>query len=860
MSKLVDKERLARLAKALDSRMKAAVKDEADRAAAAELRIEGKADANAAAIAAINNEQTGLLKQAKDYADGKDTAINAKVEQTAYDAKIKLLDEKDADLAQDIADALADIKTIQGQLGDGDFTGIHNAVNQAVQRLDAKDVELAAAAKAAQDDVDALEPKVAALEEKVGKDVDGENPATGLFLEVDEAMAKAVEAAQAVVTEKGRAEGQEAAIRQEMATEAARVNKKIADDIAAESALRVAEEQRIEGLVNKEVQAREAAVAGLKKTHDDEMDAVDAKIAALELAVNGGEGEGQDSIEDKIAAAQAAAEAKAAQLDTALENKLQANIDKKVAQADYNTKVQELAQEDARIAGLVDAEAQAARAAEEQLGEDIDAEEQARIAADSALETRIKANEDKLAVVQGNEAQEGSIAKAEKDAKDYADQKIAELVDSAPDAMNTLNELAEAIKAHGNEYSAYITTVNGQIATAKQEAINAAGLAANNKDAALHTTISAEIDADVKAEADRAKGEEQKIRGEFVAADTALEEKVNQKIADDVAAAIAQEVKDRNAAIKVADDRAKEEEADIRADFAAADTQVLIDAKAYADQEVGKEKSRAEKAEQGLQAAIDKLNGADDAEGSVAKAVKDAVNVENQRAVARENAIESAYKAADQGLAGRIADLEEMMGVGGEEADKSALEKIREDIAALKQEDKDLAAEDQRLAGEIAKKVAQADYNAKVKELGNADVALGNRIAVFEVGGDQDVAAKEVRLAAAEGEIDALQQFMNGHSHAKLEADILANKNAIDKEVKTDRDAAIAAAIAPYAKSDDVKLMLGNVVNSLAISVSEDNKLVLKLGGVDGIALHETKLDMATDADIDAIIAGLDAE
>ena len=208
-----------------------------------------------------------------------------------------------------------------------------------------------------QDDVDALEPKVAALEGKVGNDVDGDNAATGLFLEVDQAMAKAVEAANAAAAEKTRAEAEEAEIRQEMATETARVNKKIADDIAAESALRVAEEQRIEGLVGAEVQAREAAISGLKKTHDDEMDAVDAKIAALELAVNGGEGEGQDSIEDKIAAAQAAAEAKAAELDTALDNKLQANINAKVAQADYDAKVQELAGEDAKIAKAVEDEA-----------------------------------------------------------------------------------------------------------------------------------------------------------------------------------------------------------------------------------------------------------------------------------------------------------------------------------------------------------------------------------------------------------------------------------------------------------------------------------------------------------------------
>jgi hypothetical protein len=40
----------------------------------------------------------------------------------------------------------------------------------------------------------------------------------------------------------------------------------------------------------------------------------------------------------------------------------------------------------------------------------------------------------------------------------------------------------------------------------------------------------------------------------------------------------------------------------------------------------------------------------------------------------------------------------------------------------------------------------------------------------------------------------------------------------------------------------------------------ENDKVVLKLGGVDGIALTSVDLDMATDADIDAIIAGLDAE
>lgn len=43
----------------------------------------------------------------------------------------------------------------------------------------------------------------------------------------------------------------------------------------------------------------------------------------------------------------------------------------------------------------------------------------------SDLEARVKANEDKLVIVQGEETVDGSIKKALKDAKDYTDQKLA---------------------------------------------------------------------------------------------------------------------------------------------------------------------------------------------------------------------------------------------------------------------------------------------------------------------------------------------------------------------------------------------------------------------------------------------------
>ena len=58
------------------------------------------------------------------------------------------------------------------------------------------------------------------------------------------------------------------------------------------------------------------------------------------------------------------------------------------------------------------------------------------------------------------------LAAAKQDAAD----KIAALVNSAPDAMNTLKELADAIGAHQTVYEGYVQTVNGQVAAAQAAA------------------------------------------------------------------------------------------------------------------------------------------------------------------------------------------------------------------------------------------------------------------------------------------------------------------------------------------------------------------------------------------------------
>ena len=803
MSKLVDKERLAKLAQALDARMKAAVKAEKERAMGVEANINAQALQNKAAIEAINNENTGILAQAKNHCDSvKDELkpmINAKVSQEEYNAKMTELVSKDNEQAGLINGLDAAIKAVEAKMGDE---------NQTLPAVDKKIDDF----KAEQKRVDAAQDtKVANLEEAVfGK----EGGKAGLEAEMD-----AVEGRVALL-------------------ETADFQTQINNEKKAREDEDIALNGRIDALDD-----RVEVVEEFVETHAGEYSELQGKVSALEEKfVEGG------VVDGKVSKVQEAVD----ELKEAYEEFVAGQVTKeqeqddaiaaKVAQSVYDEQVQALVDKDVELNQAIVDEAAAARAAEKAIGERIDAivaaetgildqakahaqglvdaEKDLREKADEALqgqintinsdaealEARVKANENKLAVVQGADNVEGSIAKAEKDAKAYADEKIAALVDSAPEAMNTLNELAQAIKDHGDVYEAYIA----QHAKDCQDAADKAQAAAEAKAAELDATLKAELQKEIKDEADRAKAEE----------------------------------------------------ADIRSDFATADAQVLVDAKAYTDQEVGKEKGRAE----GQEAAI-RQELADEVE-QIGKDIAAAVLEEQGRAEGIESKLRKDFEAADDAIEGRLADLEALMGQGGEEGEGNALDVIRGRLDVAEGEIDDLQAADVEMNAAIALKADKATFESKVEALEGADTALGNRIAVFEAGGAQDVAAKEVRLAAAEQDIDDLEEFVVGHSHEQMLADIAKNtqdiakevqdrKDAVAKEVE-DRDAAIAEALKAYTTSAEMKVMLGNIVNSLALSF-EDNKMMLKLGGAEGITIHETSLDMATDDDIDAIIKGLDA-
>ena len=169
------------------------------------------------------------------------------------------------------------------------------------------------------------------------------------------------------------------------------------------------------------------------------------------------------------------------------------------------------------------------------------------------LEDRVKANEDNLAVVQGNG--EGSINKALQDAKDYADQEITKLVDSAPEAMNTLNELAEAIKAHGTEYEAYVAVVAADIKKA-QDAADAAQLDATQ---ALADALAAQQQAD-KGVADALAAQQQADKG--VADALAAQQQADKGVADALAAQNAADAAQADATQALADALAAQNAAD----------------------------------------------------------------------------------------------------------------------------------------------------------------------------------------------------------------------------------------------------------------------------------------------------------
>ena len=119
----------------------------------------------------------------------------------------------------------------------------------------------------------------------------------------------------------------------------------------------------------------------------------------------------------------------------------------------------------------------------------------------SAVESKAAANQTAIEAI--NNADTGIL----KQAKTYADQKVTDLVNGAPEAMDTLNELAQAITDHQGVYEAYVKTVSDNLAkkvdaetyNTKVQTLEAADTALQGRATDLETLVGKRADGEHEA-------------------------------------------------------------------------------------------------------------------------------------------------------------------------------------------------------------------------------------------------------------------------------------------------------------------------------------------------------------------------
>ena len=160
------------------------------------------------------------------------------------------------------------------------------------------------------------------------------------------------------------------------------------------------------------------------------------------------------------------------------------------------------------------------------------------------------------------------------------------------------------------------------------------------------------------------------------------------------------------------------------------------------------------------------------------------------------------------------------------------------------------------LAAKINNKADTSTVNAALDLKANqntleSEVASARTFATSEAQREAGVVDRKLTSAKAElqGNIDTVDGKVeaNKSAIAVLNGDV-STTGSVDKKIKD--------ALTPYSNTAAVKSMLTNVVGSLTLSIVED-QVVLSAGGVDGVEISKTSLDMITNAEIDEILAGL---
>lgn len=418
-----------------------AVKDAKDALQANIDKVDEKAGKNAEDIAAINNADTGILKQAKDYTDTEvakvqgevdalETLVGTLPEDTTAATVVEYVNVKIADIATDAA-----LEELQGQLNgvQGEVATIKGDYLKAADKteLEGKITAAQNAADKAQGEVDeletvvannktAIEGTVADLEAKVDEnesDIEGKMTALTERVVANE-TAVGTTLPNAINAEKERAVAKEDELAGAIAAIKEDVDAFFADADMTESAKDTLKE--LQEYIASDESGASAMAASIKQNADD-IDALEGRMETAETALG--------TVDSRIA--------------TAVENAITgANLDQYATDTELNAAVERIgaletadATQDGLLAGLrTDVDLKATKAELEEAIEaleGIDTEQAEKIA---ALEAKFGEGEGNVADMIADAVADGvadAVAQAEAkdaqvlvDAKAYTDQEV----------------------------------------------------------------------------------------------------------------------------------------------------------------------------------------------------------------------------------------------------------------------------------------------------------------------------------------------------------------------------------------------------------------------------------------------------
>ena len=558
------------------------VADDAAKAAAAEkTRAEGKEGELKTAIDAINNAKTGILKQAKDYADGKDAAI-ATAKKAGDDAQ------KDVDALELKVGTVAEGKTVVGLIGEAKAQADKGVSDASAEATRAKGVE----AELRTD----LGTKEAAADANGSAFARIAKVKADLVTEAATARAAEKEAKDAAVAAQGDVDALEAKVGDAADTK---------DDATVYGAI-AAEKARAEG---KEAEIK--AIADKNKT---------------DIATLNGADTVEGSVAKKIKDAIANVNTTTAGLDTrvgALEGKVGSDADAAKADGSLYARVKQNANEIGAI------KADYLKAADKTALQNAINVEKGRLDAFMADADVSAQAVDTLKEIQSYITKDGTAAAQM--TKDIAANK------TAIDAINneTTGILAKAKKYADDQDDALHEAITGEIGTAKQGAIDAAAADATTKVGAAKTELQGKIDkkADataLQAEIERAKGAEAankavldkldggvnvdgSVKKQIETARAALQANIDTKVAQEA-------YNTKVAALEAADTKLSERIAKFEGD---GEGSVAAQVKAVADDLDAHKKAQVTK-EKAVDDKLAVIQGEANVEGSIKKALADA--------------------------------------------------------------------------------------------------------------------------------------------------------------------------------------------------------------------------------------------